>query len=132
MIRATSRPVPDGSMPRVIPRPGPPGNRLVPPCRGPGVSSHGMCGRFTLTRPDLDALARELAAEVDAETARLHSPRWNVAPTTRSIIVVQDGARRLVSARFGTDVPGGRFVINARIETAARLGAFRDAFAHAR
>jgi putative SOS response-associated peptidase YedK len=91
-----------------------------------------MCGRFTLTRPDLDTLARELGAEVDAEAARLHRPRWNVAPATRSVILLQDGERRLVSARFGTDAPGGRFVINARSETAARLRSFRNAFAHAR
>ena len=43
-----------------------------------------MCGRFTLSDPDLDKLVREFGAEVDAETTRLHRPRWNIAPTNRS------------------------------------------------
>lgn len=70
---------------------------------------------------------------MDAESARLYRPRWNVAPTTTSVVLklARDG-RRLVPARFGLDVPGGRLVVNARSETAARLRTFRDAFRSAR
>ena len=90
-----------------------------------------MCGRFTLTRPDLDALAREFGAAVVAETARLHRPRWNIAPTQLSPILVDDGRRRILPARFGVEVAGG-LVINARSESAATLRSFRNAFAHTR
>jgi hypothetical protein len=34
-----------------------------------------MCGRFTLTRPDLNDLARELGADVDPTTVLLYRPR---------------------------------------------------------
>ncbi len=92
-----------------------------------------MCGRFTLTRPDLDELAREFGAEVDAATKRLYRARWNVAPTqTSPILKVHAGSRKLVLSRFGFDAPGGRFVINARSETAATLRTFKNAFAHER
>jgi putative SOS response-associated peptidase YedK len=88
-----------------------------------------MCGRFTLTTPNLDELAREFGAELDAEIARLYRPRWNVAPTnTHPVLKVEDGVLRLVPARFGVEAPGGRFVINARSETAAELRTFRQAF----
>ncbi len=89
-----------------------------------------VCGRFTLTRPDLDELVEEFGAEVDAEISRLYRPRWNIAPTNTHIVLkLEDGAKRLVSARFGFDAPGARFVINARSETAATLRTFRNAFA---
>jgi putative SOS response-associated peptidase YedK len=92
-----------------------------------------MCGRFTLTSPNLDELAREFGAELDAEFARLYRPRWNVAPTnTHPVLKVQDGVMRLVPARFGVDAAGGRFVINARSETAAELRTFCHAFQNSR
>ncbi len=88
-----------------------------------------MCGRFTLTRPDLDEVACAFGVEVEAESARLYRPRWNVAPTTGHWMLRLDrGAARLVPARFGTEGHGGRLVINARAETAADLRTFRDAF----
>ena len=92
-----------------------------------------MCGRFTLTLADVDVLARELAAEVERESARTYRPRWNIAPTDRHWILRLDGGvRRLVPARFGLDGPSGRLQINARSETAAELRAFRGAFRSAR
>ena len=92
-----------------------------------------MCGRFTLTRPNLSDLASELRAELDAETRRSYRPRWNIAPTTTSVIAKLDGTViKVVSARFGADAPGGAFVINARAETASRLRTFRNAYAHCR
>lgn len=88
-----------------------------------------MCGRFTLTTRDVHDLARALRAQVDAEAARLHRPRWNVAPTDEHWIVVLEGGRRVLRrARFGVEGPDGRVVINARSETAPSLRAFRAAF----
>jgi len=81
-----------------------------------------MCGRFTLTTPNLEELVPEFVAELGAEAARLYRPRWNVAPTNvHPVLKVQDGVTRLVPARFGVEASGGRFVINARSETAAEL-----------
>ncbi len=92
-----------------------------------------MCGRFTLTTRDVHDLARALRAEVDAEAARLHRPRWNVAPTDEHwIVVLEQGQRVLRRARFGVEAPDGRLVINARSETAAELPAFRGAFQEGR
>lgn len=88
-----------------------------------------MCGRFTLTTADVHALASALRAEVDAEVARLHRPRWNVAPTDDHwVVVLERGRRVLRRARFGVEAPGGRLVINARSETAPALPTFRAAF----
>lgn len=88
-----------------------------------------MCGRFTLTTRDVHDLARALRAEVDAEVARLHRPRWNVAPTDEHWVVLLDGGRRVLRrARFGVEAPDGRLLINARSETAPSLRAFRGAF----
>jgi putative SOS response-associated peptidase YedK len=93
-----------------------------------------MCGRFTLTSGDVHDVARALAAQVDRERARLYRPRWNVAPSDEHWIVRLDkrGRRHLAPARFGLELPGGRVVINARSETAARLPLFRQAFAEGR
>lgn len=85
-----------------------------------------MCGRMTLTMPDLDAVAAALEASVSPEDAPLYRPRWNAAPTDRLWILLP--GRRLVPALWG--FPGG--LINARAETAAALPAFRDAFARSR
>jgi len=92
-----------------------------------------MCGRFTLTTPNLEELVPEFVAELGAEAARLYRPRWNVAPTNvHPVLKVQDGVTRLVPARFGVEASGGRFVINARSETAAELRTFRHSFQEAR
>lgn len=92
-----------------------------------------MCGRLTLTRPDLDDVARAFGAEIEAESAHGYRPRWNVAPTQDHWIVrVEGGARRVVPARFGIAGCDGRLLVNARAETAADLRTFRDAFLDAR
>lgn len=88
-----------------------------------------MCGRFTLTTEDVHELAAALRAEVDAELARLHRPRWNVAPTDEHwVVLLEEGRRVLRRARFGVEAPGGRLIINARSETAPSLRPFSAAF----
>lgn len=88
-----------------------------------------MCGRFTLTASDLADLARTWAAEVDAALAAAWRPRFNVAPGDHHPLLVPGRAgRRLVPAAFGLAGPGGRLLVNARVETAARLPAFAEAW----
>jgi len=93
-----------------------------------------MCGRFTLTAPDLAALAKEWAAELDAALAGRWRPRFNVAPgNEHPVLMVSGGCRRLVAATFGmAGEREGQLFINARVESAARRPAFRQAFASRR
>ncbi|HUL60225.1 MAG TPA: SOS response-associated peptidase [Anaeromyxobacteraceae bacterium] len=88
-----------------------------------------MCGRFTLTVDDVAALARAWAAEVDAAVAAAWRPRYNVAPGDPHLLL-RNGApgRRLERARFGIAGARGRLHLNARIETAPALPAFREAW----
>ncbi len=95
-----------------------------------------MCGRFTLTLPDYDTLARALGVVVDPELAARYRPRYNVAPTNVHLVVRDgDAGRQVVSARWGLvnawakDRSAGLKQINARSETAAEKPAFRSAFA---
>lgn len=114
-----------------------------------------MCGRFTLTTNDYDAVARALDAELDEAYRAEFRARYNIAPAERHFIVcvepdrsrARDGAaaqgaggterhRIMVPAVWGMpgpDAAGGEpgqvlGHINARSETAHRLPAFRDAF----
>lgn len=92
-----------------------------------------MCGRFTLTTNDYQAVSEALEADLTAasesESAR---PRFNVAPGDMHPIVWVDGAgensRRLMQpAQWG--MPGAdddRFHINARSETVHVKPAFRE------
>jgi putative SOS response-associated peptidase YedK len=98
-----------------------------------------MCGRYTLTTPDYDTLARALGVVVDPELAALYRPRYNVAPTTLCLVVRDaTGGREIVRARWGLvnswskDRSVGAKQINARSETAADKPAFRAAFAKRR
>jgi putative SOS response-associated peptidase YedK len=76
-----------------------------------------MCGRITLTTPDVQAVAAMVEARVSPEHAALYRPRYNAAPTDRHWIVEPGASGRvLVPAVWG--FPGG--VINARSETAER------------
>jgi len=73
-----------------------------------------VCGRFTLTRAEIDDVAREVGAVADAEAAAEHRPRWNIAPTDQTIVVVgEGGVRKLTRARWGM---GERRQINWRAE----------------
>ncbi len=90
-----------------------------------------MCGRFTQQRP-----TAELAALFDAEPL-VDDPggKFNLAPTQEAAVVVEHGDRRAVTAyRWGL-IPGwakddkiASRLFNARAETVATSGAFRDAF----
>jgi putative SOS response-associated peptidase YedK len=84
-----------------------------------------MCGRVTLTKPDLRTVADVLEAEVDDDSAQRYRPRYNIAPTDLHWVLIDDaGKRRIVPAVWG--LPGGkRPVINVRAEVVQR-GAFRS------
>jgi putative SOS response-associated peptidase YedK len=94
-----------------------------------------MCGRFTQERP-----ASELAEIFGAEPlVDDPGPRYNVAPTDETLVVVQREARRAITAyRWGlvphwsTDLKAGSRMFNARAETITTSPAFRDAFGRRR
>jgi putative SOS response-associated peptidase YedK len=88
-----------------------------------------MCGRFTLTTPDLAGLARELRAELDPAFRRPWRPRFNVAPGDAHVVLRDErGGRRLREATFGFSTRPGQVTINARAEGAATRPLFRDAW----
>ena len=81
-----------------------------------------MCGRITLTTPDIEEVASLLEATVSPADAALYKPRYNAAPTDRHWIAqASPSGRVLVPAVWG--FPGG--MINARSETADKR--FRSA-----
>lgn len=92
-----------------------------------------MCGRYTLANPDPKRLRLRFglpdSAAIDEE------PRFNIAPTD-PVLAVRERAdgRELGRLRWGL-VPGkwaaeakGRPLINARVETLAKQGAFAESF----
>ncbi|MGA1837740.1 SOS response-associated peptidase [Herbiconiux sp. 11R-BC] len=97
-----------------------------------------MCGRFTMS-----AETDELITEFIARGGKLEDwrPSYNVAPTELSPIVrerVIDGelVREIDAASWGLKPawakPGGPAPINARLESVASNGMFRNAFAQRR
>ncbi|HVA81712.1 MAG TPA: SOS response-associated peptidase [Candidatus Binataceae bacterium] len=92
-----------------------------------------MCGRFTITRRDANALAAELG--VDAAAFADYRPRYNVAPMQRHVIVrLEYENRKAEVARWGLvnrwakDASQAARCINARAESVEARPAFRDAF----
>ncbi len=90
-----------------------------------------MCGRFTQQRPTAE-LAEIFEAEPLVDDPGGH---YNVAPTDEAAVVVERGDRRAVSAyRWGlipswADDPRiASRLFNARAETVATSGMFRDSF----
>jgi putative SOS response-associated peptidase YedK len=90
-----------------------------------------MCGRFTQQRPTSE-IARIFEAEdlVDAPGGR-----FNVAPTDEAAVVVaRDDRRAVVAYRWGlvpawaTDLKVAGRTFNARAETVATSGMFRESF----
>ena len=90
-----------------------------------------MCGRFAVTLPS-DAMAQLFAARPANDLPEV--PNYNVCPTNQvHVVTLEEGARRLVSKRWGL-VPhwyktptDGPLLINARGETVADKPAFRSA-----
>ena len=89
-----------------------------------------MCGRFTST-----ASPEELMRSFGVTVMDNLQPRWNVAPSQSSLVIVQTGLQpEAVFPHWGLP-PGGQgrsFLINARMETAAEKPTFRQAFANRR
>lgn len=92
-----------------------------------------MCGRFTLTA-ELGHVAETFGAEV-APALEGFRPRYNIAPTDEApVVIAVPSGRRAGPMRWGlvphwADSPrGGARLINARSETVATRGAFRDSF----
>jgi len=92
-----------------------------------------MCGRFTLTWDDLNALATELG--VAQEYLADYKPRYNIAPLQRHFIVTTEYENhRLTPAKWGLvnrwarDASWAARCINAKSETVEKLASFRDAF----
>ncbi|GAC1336379.1 MAG: SOS response-associated peptidase [Myxococcales bacterium] len=92
-----------------------------------------MCGRLTLTAPDLSAVAEEVEARLDPADARRYRPRYNAAPSDLHFVVREEaGQRRIQPAVWGLRGSNGQLLINARGETAATRPRFRDAVARRR
>ncbi|HEY0007271.1 MAG TPA: SOS response-associated peptidase [Tepidisphaeraceae bacterium] len=98
-----------------------------------------MCGRYTLRRFDL--LRQDFAADYAPtfETFDEKRPRFNIAPSQHVPIVrlSSDGKRTLSAVRWGlipswTKGKPKQQPINARAETIATSGMFRQAFARRR
>jgi putative SOS response-associated peptidase YedK len=98
-----------------------------------------MCGRFTLTWEQRERLAAQLGVDPSEINEADYKPRWNVAPTDPHWIVrmrLED--REILPAKWGLvnswakDAKRAAAQINARAETIATSGAFRDAFANRR
>jgi putative SOS response-associated peptidase YedK len=90
-----------------------------------------MCGRFTQQRPTSE-LARIFEAE---DLARAPGGRYNIAPTDdAAVVVAKEGRRAIVPYRWGLVPPWAddpriaTRTFNARAETVATSGMFRDAF----
>src|SRR4051812_24319833 len=96
-----------------------------------------MCGRFTLTYEERERLSEELG--VPLEQIPVHKARFNIAPTDEHYIVrlrLED--RELTTAKWGLvnfwakDAKRAAAQINARAESVATSGAFKEAFAQRR
>lgn len=92
-----------------------------------------MCGRFTLTYDDVDAIAESLGVPRDSLT--MFRPRYNIAPTDTHLVVrMRNEDRDALEAKWGlinswTKDPKQAFKnINARAETIDTSPAFRNAF----
>ena len=91
-----------------------------------------MCNRYAF-EDTVEALAAVFGAAVVIDDL---DPSYKVIPTSRApVIVPEGGALALVAGRFGFDgaVRGRKTLhLNAKSETAHRLPAFADHFAHRR
>jgi putative SOS response-associated peptidase YedK len=93
-----------------------------------------MCGRYTLSKKEeLSEMLRERFMFDEFSEIRLVA-RFNIAPTQQIPVIVNEGGRKLISARWGLVPPWagdekiGASLANARCETVASKAAFRSAF----
>ncbi len=98
-----------------------------------------MCGRFTLTEENFDAVVAQLGVEPNELFAESYTPRWNIAPTQPFWIVTADlEARRVQPATWGlvnwfeASRREGAKHINARADALTVRRPYREAFASAR
>lgn len=96
-----------------------------------------MCGRFTLTPVDVDAIAEGLGVPV--ESLAFYRPRYNIAPTNEHFVLrMEHEERDVLRARWGLvnswakDRSAASRQVNARAETVDARPAFRSAFRHRR
>lgn len=92
-----------------------------------------MCGRFTI-REEADAIAEAFAADI-ALIRPIRLPRYNIAPTEETpVVIAAGGGRRAGPMRWGLlphwarDLRAGARMINARAETVATRSAFSESF----
>jgi putative SOS response-associated peptidase YedK len=111
--------------------------RQLDVCRSTGVSAQiftkeqeGMCGRFTLRRPDLVAERFQAQLTFDGDI----TSHYNIAPSqTVPIVAESEDGREVRLARWGLipswakDPSIGNRLINARAETLSEKPSFRSA-----
>jgi len=99
-----------------------------------------MCGRYSLIS-GAEVIAKRFGAALPAEAARVHRPRYNIAPGQGIAVVFDDRDRHERRADFfhwglvpawATDVNIGQRLTNARSETAADKPSFRAAMRYRR
>ncbi|HXG68467.1 MAG TPA: SOS response-associated peptidase [Blastocatellia bacterium] len=89
-----------------------------------------MCGRF-VRRKTMPEIAEEFGVE---EIVADLKPSYNIAPTQEVAMVISDGGRKLLQARWGlipawADDPSiGNRMINARAETVTQKASFKNPF----
>jgi len=100
-----------------------------------------VCGRFTNTRSDSDAIQQKLAARLGIDLPADDRPfgRFNISPTQEILSVVEDAdGRRAELMRWGLvprwakDLKVGYKMINARAETLDERPAYRGLVRHSK
>jgi putative SOS response-associated peptidase YedK len=92
-----------------------------------------MCGRYTLTCPNEEALLGGLPFDEFSEVRIQFRPRYNISPGQSSpVVYLRLGKPVLADALWGFARASGGLSINARSETAGRTALFRDAFREGR
>jgi len=88
-----------------------------------------MCGRVTLTRPNLESIAGELDVEpTESRGFPVFEPHYNIAPTSvLPILTLEDGRRHLAPMTWGMIFGSKRgAVINLRAESVPSRADFRE------
>ena len=85
-----------------------------------------MCGRFTLSIPEIRIVTETALASVSEEDAAHYRPRYNIAPTQPHWIVIpNDKSKLLVGANWGW-TQGANLLINLRAETIEAKDVYYD------